>query len=232
MSITESHIDVNTVNPTVNDFTAQTNQYAMLFKCYLDRSYYSGRGKIINVTKAGITDQYDALPNVYSALWDSNLQCKPAFYAVANVGMNFASALVTAKNAKRINYSAAISAADALTSARNILMTAINDLVVTDIIDINTTTKSLKLSQNYPNPFNPSTVINYRLSESDNVKLKIYDALGREIKTLVNSFENAGEHSIVWDATDETNMPVSSGMYFYRLETNIMNLQKKILLVR
>jgi uncharacterized protein (TIGR02145 family) len=90
----------------------------------------------------------------------------------------------------------------------------------------------MKLLQNYPNPFNPSTVISYRLSVFSNVKLTIYNLLGQKIKTLVNSFQNAGEHSLVWDATDETNNPVSSGMYFYKLETNEMSLLKKMILVR
>ena len=92
--------------------------------------------------------------------------------------------------------------------------------------------KESTLGQNYPNPFNPSTVISYQLSVSSNVKLMIYNVLGQKIKTLVESFQNAGEHSLVWDATDERNNPVSSGIYFYCLQTNEMNFQKKMILVR
>jgi uncharacterized protein (TIGR02145 family) len=92
--------------------------------------------------------------------------------------------------------------------------------------------EEIKLNQNYPNPFNPSTVINYRLTEPDNVKLKIYDAIGREVKTFVDSYQNAGEHSIVWDSTDNSNNPVSSGIYFYSLETGALKLQKKMMLIR
>jgi hypothetical protein len=95
-----------------------------------------------------------------------------------------------------------------------------------------TNPKTLNLNQNYPNPFNPSTVIGYQLPVSSNVKLKVYDTLGREIKTLIDSFQSAGEHSLVWDATGNDNNPVSSGVYFYKLEINNMNLQKKMLLVR
>ncbi len=88
------------------------------------------------------------------------------------------------------------------------------------------------LYQNYPNPFNPSTVISYQLLVSSNVNLKIYDALGREIKTLVNSFQSAGEHSVTWDATNNSNNPVCSGVYFYKMETKETSIQKKMILIR
>jgi flagellar hook assembly protein FlgD len=88
------------------------------------------------------------------------------------------------------------------------------------------------LNQNYLNPFDPTTVIGYQLPEYGNVKLKVYDLLGRDIKTLVNSFQNAGGHSIVWDATDNSDKPVSSGIYSYKMESNGMSFQKKMMLVR
>jgi Tol biopolymer transport system component len=88
------------------------------------------------------------------------------------------------------------------------------------------------LKQNYPNPFNPSTVISYQLPAFSNAKLSVYNLHSQKIKTLVDSFQGAGEHSFVWDATDENNNPVSSGSYFYKLETNEMSFQKKMVLVR
>ncbi|HPG38883.1 MAG TPA: FISUMP domain-containing protein [bacterium] len=90
----------------------------------------------------------------------------------------------------------------------------------------------IKLNQNYPNPFNPTTAISYQLAENSNVKLQIYDTLGRCIKTLVNSHQGAGEHSIVWNGTDDANNPVSSGIYFCRVMAGEMSLQKKMVLVR
>jgi uncharacterized repeat protein (TIGR03803 family) len=92
--------------------------------------------------------------------------------------------------------------------------------------------KNFRLEQNYPNPFNPNTVISYQLSVNSNVKLSIFNVLGQKIKTLVNSFQNAGEHSLVWNATNEKNKPVSSGVYFYSLQTNKMTLQNKMILLR
>lgn len=68
------------------------------------------------------------------------------------------------------------------------------------------------LSQNYPNPFNPATIIKYQLPISNEVNLVIFDALGREVRTLVNEKQNAGTYQVKFDGTD-----YSSGVYFYKL---------------
>ena len=73
----------------------------------------------------------------------------------------------------------------------------------------------VKLSQNYPNPFNPSTVISYNVNDNANVSIKIYDMTGREIRTLVNSFQNAGTYSVNFNASN-----LASGIYFYVLRVN------------
>ncbi len=83
------------------------------------------------------------------------------------------------------------------------------------------------LSQNYPNPFNPTTVINYSIPEVTNVKLKVFDMLGREIKTLVNKEQNAGNYNIQFDASN-----LSSGVYFYRIEAGSFVASKKLLLLK
>ena len=88
------------------------------------------------------------------------------------------------------------------------------------------------LSQNYPNPFNPSTSIRYFLPTPAKVNVTIYNVLGMKVRTLVDSFEKLGGHSAVWDAKDDEGNPVSSGVYFYRLETGEMALQKKMVLLR
>ncbi len=83
------------------------------------------------------------------------------------------------------------------------------------------------LSQNYPNPFNPSTTINYQLPFNGNVKLVVYDAMGREIKTLVNEKQNAGSYQVEFDGT---NYP--SGVYFYKLQTESYSETKKMVLIK
>jgi hypothetical protein len=92
--------------------------------------------------------------------------------------------------------------------------------------------KGFKLDQNYPNPFNPSTTIHYSLAKSSFVKLNIYNLLGQKIKTLIDSYQSAGEHSLVWDAMDERKSSVSSGVYFYCLEAGERILQRKMILIR
>ena len=70
-----------------------------------------------------------------------------------------------------------------------------------------------RLYQSYPNPFNPSATIQFSLPRSGNVKLTIFDILGRQLATLLDERREAGDHSLVWNASGR-----SSGIYFYRLE--------------
>jgi hypothetical protein len=83
------------------------------------------------------------------------------------------------------------------------------------------------LSQNYPNPFNPSTTINFALPKTSNVKLTIYNALGKEVATLVNGVMEAGNHSAVWNAANN-----ASGMYFFKLEAGNFTSTKKMMLIK
>lgn len=92
--------------------------------------------------------------------------------------------------------------------------------------------KSINLNQNYPNPFNPSTVISYFLPNSSSVKLIVYNLLGQKIKTLVNSYQSAGEHSVVWNGTDDNNYEAISGVYICRMEADEKSFQRKMLLIR
>lgn len=73
------------------------------------------------------------------------------------------------------------------------------------------------LKQNYPNPFNHSATIKYSLAKPCNVKIKIYNQLGQEVRILSNKQMNAGEHIVIWDGKDNTSKQVSSGMYFYNI---------------
>ncbi len=92
--------------------------------------------------------------------------------------------------------------------------------------------KQFSLSQNYPNPFNPTTIISYQLSVFSHVTLKVYDILGREVRTLVNERETAGQHVIQWDGTDQNGRHVASGVYYYRLTTPSGSITKKAVLAK
>lgn len=83
------------------------------------------------------------------------------------------------------------------------------------------------LSQNYPNPFNPTTVIHYEIAADALVTLKIYDELGREVKTLVNQYQNKGKYDINFIAVN-----LSSGIYFYQLKAGNFISTKKMLLMK
>lgn len=84
------------------------------------------------------------------------------------------------------------------------------------------------LSQNYPNPFNPSTKIDYALKETGKVSIIVYDVLGREVTTLVNGVQSAGQHSVTFNAN---NLP--SGVYIYSLTTpDGSRLVKKMILMK
>ncbi|MEJ2535780.1 MAG: T9SS type A sorting domain-containing protein [Calditrichia bacterium] len=88
------------------------------------------------------------------------------------------------------------------------------------------------LSQNYPNPFNPVTTIQYNLPQKGEVVLKIYDMLGREIKTLVDRVQSSGKKSVIWDGTDQLGNLVSSGIYLYRLRSGEITDSKKMILMK
>jgi hypothetical protein len=78
---------------------------------------------------------------------------------------------------------------------------------------------SLALHPNYPNPFNPRTTIAYTLPVTGHVSLRVYDAAGRLVKTLVDAVETAGRHAAAWNGVDDGGADVSSGVYFVRLES-------------
>lgn len=239
MAVTE--LDVSTGSGTNNPSSAilatQANQYGQLFKCFVERSYKSGRGRIINVSKDGLNDQHTFVTNQSSSLWNTLNQCKPAFFAVVNVGKNynaldslityantlqqnnyspeswaaFSSALSSATNAKNQNYSAAVSADTALGNAKTSLSAAINGLILTGV-EIEGQPRAFVLTQNYPNPFNPTTRIEYSLPSRGFVSLKVHNLLGEEVADLFSGVREPGDYVATFDGSG-----IASGVYFYRL---------------
>ncbi len=92
---------------------------------------------------------------------------------------------------------------------------------------VNNNPFEFSLSQNYPNPFNPGTVIRYSISKSGPVSLKVYDNLGREVEALVSGNKEAGTYSAEFNAAK-----LSSGIYFYRLESAGLVSTRKMILVK
>jgi flagellar hook assembly protein FlgD len=84
----------------------------------------------------------------------------------------------------------------------------------------------------YPNPFNPVTTLRYDLPEDALVNITIYDIMGRIVKTMVNTQQNAGYKSIQWNATNNLGQPVSAGLYLYTIQAGKFRQTKKMVLLK
>ena len=87
--------------------------------------------------------------------------------------------------------------------------------------------EEFELAQNYPNPFNPTTTITFALPTSADVKLSVFDMAGRHVKTLVNGYVNAGSYDVNFNASN-----LASGVYFYKLSSDNVNIVKKMVLMK
>jgi hypothetical protein len=99
--------------------------------------------------------------------------------------------------------------------------------IITDVNNERGIPVGYSLSQNFPNPFNPTTAISYQLPAYSHVMIKVYDLLGREVSTLVNENKPAGNYSVQFNAGKLT-----SGVYFYRMESGSFSQTKKLLLLK
>ena len=89
-----------------------------------------------------------------------------------------------------------------------------------------------KVHQNHPNPFNPVTTLRYELPQDAMVNITIYDMMGRVVKNLVNSQQNAGYKSIQWNATNNAGQPISAGLYLYTIQAGEFVQTKKMVLLK
>jgi hypothetical protein len=92
--------------------------------------------------------------------------------------------------------------------------------------------KEFALFQNYPNPFNPYTQIKFSVANRTKAELSVYNILGQRVKTLLDEEMEAGNYVATWNGRDEKGYDVSSGIYFYKLNTKEFTQTKKMLLVR
>ena len=88
------------------------------------------------------------------------------------------------------------------------------------------------LHQNHPNPFNPSTTISFALPVRSDINLSVFNILGRKVATIADDTYEAGYHSLIWDGRDSEGREVSSGVYFYRLDTDKFSECRKMLLIK
>ncbi len=88
------------------------------------------------------------------------------------------------------------------------------------------------LKANYPNPFNPSTTINFDVPEASDVRLEVFDMMGRRVATLVNGQLGAGRYEAIWDARSDAGAPVASGVYLYRLQAGSFESVKRMVFMK
>lgn len=92
--------------------------------------------------------------------------------------------------------------------------------------------EKFQLHQNFPNPFNPSTTIFYDVSKESNVKISVFDLLGREVVTLVDQIKPQGSGSVIWDGRDFVGDLVNAGVYIYKLNVGTFSQTKKMVLLK
>ncbi|GJQ62865.1 MAG: hypothetical protein SCALA702_19180 [Melioribacteraceae bacterium] len=89
-----------------------------------------------------------------------------------------------------------------------------------------------ELHNNYPNPFNPSTNISFSLTEGANVRVDIYNSIGALVSSLANEYYNPGNHSLKWNATDNSGRKLESGVYYYRVSVDGYAETKQMVLLK
>ncbi|MFQ5640406.1 MAG: FlgD immunoglobulin-like domain containing protein [bacterium] len=92
--------------------------------------------------------------------------------------------------------------------------------------------RSFSLEQNYPNPFNPQTEIRFQIPEASHVVVRIFNVIGEEIRTLVNSPYEAGYHGVRWNGKDNRGNDVASGVYLYQIHAGEFSQVLKMSLLR
>ncbi len=112
------------------------------------------------------------------------------------------------------------------------IATSFEDYIPTSSEAVELLPQKFMLSQNYPNPFNPSTKIEFELPNPGNISLKVYNILGQEVKTLMNGLGSRGKNMVTWKGDDNSGRLVSSGIYFYRLESGGASITKKLMVLR
>jgi photosystem II stability/assembly factor-like uncharacterized protein len=118
------------------------------------------------------------------------------------------------------------------THGRSMYKMDLSDITGLDTDEPSPVASTFELYQNFPNPFNPTTKITYNLPRGEHVRLKIFNTLGQEVRTLVNQRQSAGNQSVIWEGKDNHGKVVSSGVYVYRLSAGDEIQSRKMILLR
>jgi len=109
----------------------------------------------------------------------------------------------------------------------------LTELAISGVITVQGTPLNFAILQNYPNPFNPTTSIQYQIpNDNSRVSICVFNIKGQLVRTLVDREQDAGFYHVIWDGTGNNGNKVSSGMYFYRMESGTYSKMKKLILMR
>ena len=108
----------------------------------------------------------------------------------------------------------------------------LNQVMSLGAVEIETRPQVFALADNYPNPFNPETTIKYELPAAAQVRLEVFNVVGQVVRTLVAEPQSAGRYVVQWDATNDNQQSLSSGVYFYRIHAGDFLKVKKMLLLK
>jgi photosystem II stability/assembly factor-like uncharacterized protein len=223
------YLDGNEGRATGVDFTD-------MFIGYVSTSVWDGRGAIAKTTDSGINWVTTFFPD---PLWDidfPNTNASQVGYAVGDLGVILKTYSAgdswlqqQSGTTLRLNKVHFLDFDYGFAVGENgiILRTTTGGEPVTQVEEISSPISEFALEQNYPNPFNPSTKIKFVLPVETEVRLNVYNALGQEVAEIVNSTMKEGYHEVVFDAGSLT-----SGIYFYRLETGKFIDVKKMIVIK
>jgi photosystem II stability/assembly factor-like uncharacterized protein len=219
--------------------TSYTNRFSKIFVQNSSNVWITASDIIIKSTDTGLTWNEIVIPQNYKCQYIEFLDVNDEMVWMLVTTENWNSKILVSSNGGSTwaqshlelpGYFSSIKLTDdeyllALTDNGKILMT--NNLI-TDVNDFTENPiEGFSLNQNYPNPFNPITQIKYKIHKAGNIKIEVYDLLGKKIKTLVNEYKNAGEHSIEFNGEGHP-----SGIYFYRISAENYSKTKKMVLLK
>jgi len=218
LSLAKSQID----NPKIefDECLLISDASGQMVKVYLDENYETVRTELPPIPPSSVLDsRFLGNYNISGLTHESILQINNAVYPVK---ISIEKGIVTLK----VN--------DLITGKLiNEILTTENSLTITNS-GINNIKFSKSegvlnffLSQNYPNPFNPVTTIKYQIPKNSHVTLKIFDVLGREVKTIVSEQKSIGRYEVEFDASS-----ISSGLYFYRIKAGDFSDTKKMIVIK
>jgi hypothetical protein len=225
--------------------TSATSQKTQFLRTYLKAKYIADDSNIYGVTGFDSTQfaglgfgfgiQSNGSPYLedYPDVIDTTGGSTPIlkYNLVSTAGIAYTGSFNNSPNVGQIIYLAfpfeTINLADARTQVMTAALKYFGLIQPSDVQDEDLIPSNFSLNQNYPNPFNPSTTIAYEISAKGMVRLKVYDVLGRDVNVLVNNFQTPGKYEVTFSGNN-----LSSGIYFYKLETEAFSQVKKMILLK